>query len=233
MSILATPSESDATGLVAELYQEDVAAQGYVASHTAVMALNPEAVRAWEGLIRTIALPLGKRRYELVTLAAARGLRSRHCLLAHGARTLALIDEPELVRIARDYRDADLSEAEVAMMAFAERVSQDAYAMTDDDSRRLREHGFECPRDVSVVGFDDIWVAATYWPPLTTIRQPRQDLGRVATATLLDQLEGRKPASEGVRITLPSELIVRGSTAAPRMRSRAVGLLRRMKVEGP
>ena len=48
----------------------------------------------------------------------------------------------ELVRIARDYRDADLSEAEVAMMAFAERVSQDAYAMTDDDSRRLREHGF-------------------------------------------------------------------------------------------
>ena len=97
---------------------------------------------------------------------------------------------------------------------------------------RLREHGLKCPRDVSVVGFDDIWVAATYWPPLTTIRQPRQDLGRVATATLLDQLEGQGPASEGVRITLPSELIVRGSTAPPRMRSRAAGLLRRMKVEG-
>lgn len=142
MSIVVPPSESEATGLVAELYAEDLADQGYVASHTAVMAINPEAVRAWEGLIRTVALPLGKRRYELVTLAAARGLHSRHCLLAHGARTLSIIDEPELTRIARDYRDADLSEAEVAMMAFAERVSQDAWAMTDEDSLRLREHGF-------------------------------------------------------------------------------------------
>jgi uncharacterized peroxidase-related enzyme len=142
VSILAVLTPSEATGLVAELYQEDIDAQGYVASHTAVMALNPEAVRAWEGLIRAIARPLGMRRYELVTLAAARGLRSRHCLLAHGARTLALIDEPELVRIARDYRDADLSEAEVEMMAFAERVSRDASAMTDEDSRRLRAVGF-------------------------------------------------------------------------------------------
>lgn len=150
MSIVATPSASEATGLVVELYQEDLEEQGYVASHTAVMAVNPEAVRAWEGLIRTIALPLGKRRYELITLAAARGLRSRHCLLAHGARTLAFIDEPELVRIARDYRDADLSDAEVAMMAFAERVSQDAYAMTDEDSRRLREHGFSDSEIVNI-----------------------------------------------------------------------------------
>jgi uncharacterized peroxidase-related enzyme len=142
MSILTTVPEDAATGLVAELYNEDLHDQGYVASHTKVMALNPEAVRGFESLIRAIAIPLGKRRYELVTLAAARGVRSQHCLLAHGARTLSLIDEPELVRIARDYRDADLSEAEVAMMAFAERVSRDADAMTDADSLRLREVGF-------------------------------------------------------------------------------------------
>lgn len=40
MSVVATPSVSEATGLVAELYQEDLAEQGYVASHTAVMAVN-------------------------------------------------------------------------------------------------------------------------------------------------------------------------------------------------
>jgi LacI family repressor for deo operon, udp, cdd, tsx, nupC, and nupG len=67
-----------------------------------------------------------------------------------------------------------------------------------------------------VVGFDDIWIAANYWPPLTTIRQPRQDLGRVATATQLDILEiGAASSGEGLRITHPSELIIRGSTAAP------------------
>jgi LacI family repressor for deo operon, udp, cdd, tsx, nupC, and nupG len=83
------------------------------------------------------------------------------------------------------------------------------------------------------VGFDDIWVAANYWPPLTTIRQPRQDLGRVATAALLDLLEsGTGSANEGIRITLPSELIVRGSTAPLRRPSRAASLLRRMKIEG-
>jgi len=160
MSIVATPSEAEATGLVAELYREDLESQGYVARYTAVMALNPEAVRAWEALVRTIALPLGKRRYELVTLAAARALRSRHCLLAHGARTLAFIDEPELVRIARDYRDADLSDAEVAMMAYAERVSQDSYAMTDDDSRRLREHGFT---DLEIVNITLAAAARNYY----------------------------------------------------------------------
>ncbi len=144
MSIVATPSESEATGLVAEQYQDDIAEVGHVLSHTAMMAVNVEALEAWLALARAVALPLGKRRYELVTLAAARGLRSQHCLLAHGARTLdlGLVDEPELTRIARDYRDADLSPAEVAMMAFAERVSQDSYAMTDEDSLRLREHGF-------------------------------------------------------------------------------------------
>ena len=160
MSIVATPSEAEATGLVAELYEEDIASQGYVASHTAVMAVNPEAVRAWEGLIRTIALPLGKRRYELITLAAARGLRSRHCLLAHGARTLAFIDEPALTRIARDYRNADLSDAEVAMMAFAERVSQDSHAMTDEDSLRLREHGFS---DTDIVNITLAAAARNYF----------------------------------------------------------------------
>jgi uncharacterized peroxidase-related enzyme len=142
MSIVRTVPEDEATGLVTELYAEEIEAQGYVPSHTRVMALNPEAERAWEALIRTIALPLGKRRYELVTLAAARALRSRHCLLAHGQRTRALLSDEQLARLAADYRDADLSAAEVAMMAFAEKVSTEADTMTDEDSLRLREAGF-------------------------------------------------------------------------------------------
>ncbi len=142
MAIVVTVPESEATGIVAELYAEDRDAQGYVASHTQAMALNPEAVRAWESLISAIAKPMGKRRYELVTLAAARGVRSAHCLLAHGNRSLSLFDEPQLARIAANYRDADLTEAEVEMMAFAERVSGDSASMTDADSLRLREVGF-------------------------------------------------------------------------------------------
>jgi LacI family repressor for deo operon, udp, cdd, tsx, nupC, and nupG len=77
---------------------------------------------------------------------------------------------------------------------------------------RLRLAGIECPRDVSVIGFDDIAVAAYFAPPLTTMRQPREDIGRVATNTLIDIIEGVIAGDEPVHVTLRAELIVREST---------------------
>lgn len=77
---------------------------------------------------------------------------------------------------------------------------------------RLRLAGIECPRDISVVGFDDIAVAAYFAPPLTTMRQPREDIGRVATNTLIDIIEGIIPGDEPVHVTLRAELIAREST---------------------
>ena len=142
MSIISTPADSEVRGRAAELYADDIADQGFVAGHTRVLSLNPDAYDAWERLIGTIARSMDLRRYELVTLAAALGARSRHCRLAHGRKSLRFFDEAELVRIARDYRTAGLSAADVEMMAFAEKVSGDASVMTDADSLRLRDAGF-------------------------------------------------------------------------------------------
>ena len=71
--------------------------------------------------------------------------------------------------------------------------------------------GRAIPVDLSIVGFDDIPRAATWDPPLTTIRQPLVDKGRAAAQLLLQQIAdgGRR------RIQLPIELVVRGSTAVP------------------
>jgi LacI family repressor for deo operon, udp, cdd, tsx, nupC, and nupG len=80
----------------------------------------------------------------------------------------------------------------------------------------LRKSGVECPRDISVIGFDDISVAENYVPPLTTMRQPREKIGRIATETLVNILEGNVLSSDPVRVILQSELIVRESTAPPR-----------------
>ncbi|KKB82751.1 hypothetical protein VW29_14335 [Devosia limi DSM 17137] len=77
----------------------------------------------------------------------------------------------------------------------------------------LREHGLECPRDVSIIGFDDLAVALHYAPPLTTIRQPRAAIGRLAAEALIDILEGESRQGEPLRIVLNSELILRDSTA--------------------
>ena len=141
MTIIRTPEPDEVDGEAAELYADDLEDFGYVPSHTRVMANNPAAVRAFEQLIRASIRTMDLRRYELVTLAAAGALGSDACRLAHGNKSLKVFTEEELTRIARDFRDAGLSEVEVAMMEFAERLSGDSRTMTDADSLRLRELG--------------------------------------------------------------------------------------------
>jgi DNA-binding LacI/PurR family transcriptional regulator len=77
-----------------------------------------------------------------------------------------------------------------------------------------RDLGLSIPDDVSVIGFDDIPMASIAHPPLTTIRQPLADMLRTAVDTLVGRLEGAI-AEPPHQVTVASELIVRGSTAAP------------------
>ena len=77
----------------------------------------------------------------------------------------------------------------------------------------IREAGLRVPDDVSVVGFDDIPLAAFFDPPLTTIRLPAYELGRAAGAALLDRIHGREV---NARTVLPTELVIRSSTGPPR-----------------
>jgi DNA-binding LacI/PurR family transcriptional regulator len=75
--------------------------------------------------------------------------------------------------------------------------------------RRLHEAGREVPRDLSVVGFDDIPEAAYFTPPLTTVRQDFAELGRRCLQLLLSRLEGE---TGPMRVVVPPELVVRSST---------------------
>lgn len=72
----------------------------------------------------------------------------------------------------------------------------------------LRAAGRRVPDDVAVVGFDDSELAASADPPLTTVRQPIEELGRRVAGALLDQLGGGAPAAAVLR----TELVVRSST---------------------
>lgn len=78
---------------------------------------------------------------------------------------------------------------------------------------KAREIGLHVPRDLSVVGFDDIPLTSIIDPPLTTIRQFPVELGKIATQQLLSLIN--QGVSQFASIVLPVELIVRGSTAAP------------------
>jgi DNA-binding LacI/PurR family transcriptional regulator/serine phosphatase RsbU (regulator of sigma subunit) len=72
----------------------------------------------------------------------------------------------------------------------------------------LRTRGISVPKDVALVGFDDVDLARYVDPPLTTVRQPLRELGRSALEHLLDRLEKKGPAEQSV---LPSELVIRES----------------------
>lgn len=86
-------------------------------------------------------------------------------------------------------------------------ASNDVMAMGAMDA--VRDRGLRVPADVSIVGFDDIPQASLVRPALTTVNQPLEKMGRVATQMLLDLL--RRPKEKAGRIELPTELIVRDS----------------------
>ena len=82
------------------------------------------------------------RRYELVSLAAARRLRSSYCSLAHGSVLLDGHLEPgELRSVFDDHRGAGLDDRDVAVMDLADKVAQDATSVTQADVDALRAHG--------------------------------------------------------------------------------------------
>jgi LacI family repressor for deo operon, udp, cdd, tsx, nupC, and nupG len=87
----------------------------------------------------------------------------------------------------------------------------DEMAMGALEAIRLR--GLRCPEDVSLVGFDDIRFAQYLHPKLTTVSQPKEQIGHEVVRLLLDILSGRATALQNV--TLPHQLVVRSSTAPP------------------
>jgi LacI family transcriptional regulator len=91
-------------------------------------------------------------------------------------------------------------------------ASSDLTAMGVMDA--LRGRNLKIPADLSLIGFDDVPMSVVLIPQLTTVRQPLTDMGHRATQMLLDLIQ--KPEEKQNSIILPTELIIRESTAPPR-----------------
>jgi LacI family transcriptional regulator len=134
-------------------------------------------------------------------------------------RTNHIPEEPELIYEGTFFQPdgftgastlLDLPDPPTAIFA-----SNDVMAMGVMDA--VRNKGLRVPDDVSVIGFDDIPQASLIRPALTTIRQPLEKMGLVATQMLLELLS--QPQKKIGRIELPTELVVRDSCQAPRRHS--------------
>jgi DNA-binding LacI/PurR family transcriptional regulator len=80
--------------------------------------------------------------------------------------------------------------------------------------RAASELGLRVPGDLSMIGFDDLEITRYTCPTLTTIAQPKEEIGRAAVQRLIELLEGSAP--DGKRILIPPMLVMRESTSPNR-----------------
>jgi LacI family transcriptional regulator len=124
-------------------------------------------------------------------------------------RDRGIIPDPRLI-VEADFTEEGGHLAMQRLLSLApDAVFVASDAMAVGALRALREAGKRVPEDIAVVGFDDMPFAARTDPPLTTVRQPIQRLGSLATETLIDLIN--HPDAPARRIVLPTELIIRAS----------------------
>mgnify|MGYP001133197672 CR=1 FL=1 len=77
--------------------------------------------------------------------------------------------------------------------------------------RIAQKRRFEIPKDLSIIGFDDIWAGLVVQPALTTVRQPIAQMAECAVETLVRQINGKRPSEK--KYMFEPQLVTRGSTA--------------------
>jgi LacI family transcriptional regulator len=158
-------------------------------------------------------LALGHRRIGFIT--GRMDIACSHDRLQgyrEGLAEVGLPFDPELVREGDFLQPTGFKQAqkllELEDTPTAIVASNDVMAFGAMDAAKAA--GLTIGRDISIVGFDDIFMASQTYPPLTTVRQPMADMGEVAIDMLVTLLQGRTVLTP--RRELPTELIVREST---------------------
>ncbi len=77
----------------------------------------------------------------------------------------------------------------------------------------IRNHGLDCPRDISITGFDGMGLADLMDPPMTTVEQAASEMGAKAVKLLIRRLQGDSGPPQ--HIVLPTQFLVRSSTIPP------------------
>lgn len=161
-------------------------------------------------------LELGHRRIGAIT-GPASGLATRRRLMGyHSALVGAGIMPDSVLEVEGDYMIAGgiagadqlltMPQPPTAILAFNDSMAVGALSAA-------RARGLSIPDDISIVGFDDTVEAEIAHPPLTTVRQPLKELGRMAVDLLFRLMA--EQWSEPLHVELATRLIVRSSSAAP------------------
>lgn len=166
-------------------------------------------------------LELGHRRFGYITGPAGNFAENERWQGFMGTLAEAGIATSEVMRYPGDYRAPSGIEAGKSFAA-ARRRPTAVFAVSDMMAigfmQAVRAAGITIPDDVSVVGFDGIQFTDYCDPPLTTVQQPREAMGREAAELLVQLISGEAIPKEAMWRRLPVTLRLASSTAAPPVR---------------
>jgi LacI family transcriptional regulator, galactose operon repressor len=141
----------------------------------------------------------------------------RHAGFAKALRrkaTLSVVATPNLTVAAGRLAAAQLADGPTATRPTAVFCANDLLAL--GVLQEMTSRGLRVPHDIAIIGYDDIGFAGAAAVPLSSIRQPREQLGRTATQLLLD--EAGDADHEHRQVVFQPELVIRESTKAPARR---------------
>ena len=142
---LRTIEEEQATGRVAEIYERQKAQLGLVMDAAKCFTARPDLLPIYTDFSDRIraSFSLGLREWRLITLIAAKHIPSTYCSHVYGKQLIDDLGSKEAVlAVQRDFRTAGLSDRDVEMLAYAEKIAQDASRISQADLDRLRSLGF-------------------------------------------------------------------------------------------
>jgi DNA-binding LacI/PurR family transcriptional regulator len=167
------------------------------------------------GASKAVGHLAGRGRRRIATIAGPLDMsvgRDRLDGYRDGLAAAGLAEAGELVE-AGDFGEESGAAAMERLLALPGRPVDAVFAASDlmaaGALRALRTAGRRVPEDVAVVGFEDSAVARYAQPPLTTVRQPIEEMGRQATRLLLTEVAGGRGR---MRLILDVDLVVRAST---------------------
>jgi uncharacterized peroxidase-related enzyme len=141
---LKTISETEATGEIAERYTADIAAMGLLMEATSAWSARPDMLVPVENLLQQMrgTFSLGPTNFRLITFVAAKYVPSSYCAHMYFRSLSNVLGRDKVIAIHRDYRNAGLTAAEVAMLDYVRQITLDASKITPADIETLRGHGF-------------------------------------------------------------------------------------------
>lgn len=155
---IKTVTPEDATGEIAASYKSDMDSMGVVMEATSCWSARPDMLAPVEHLLHQLrdGFSLGLLNFRLITLVAAKYVPSSYCSHMYFRSLGKLMDREQVIAIQRDYRNAGLSEQQVAMLDYVVQITRDASRITEADIDRLRAVGLT---DLNIA---DIALAASY-----------------------------------------------------------------------